>query len=468
MATRRITLIEIRCDRHCRRGRGDDPVDPQFQRAARHRRGGIPSRHQGSFKLGIEFVGWHRPDGRYVHPFGHYGRRDIQGAEFPSTLAEDARAGGSRPDRRLFRLHRRDGAGRVRDATKRSPIALVGPGLCLSFRRRSLCRLPAPPGRVRWRHACRGADRCGSIAPRMAMSRRTTGRWPADRGRLVRRLFGLSQPAAGRDAGRRVRGLVALAPLRPRDRSRYPPSGPNRCSPIPPPPRIRRGGSGVSRSSIAPATASSMRAGSWTTTRRSGCSCSARRRTHRRPPTPVLHRRMSHAAVGAQCRALGLAGGFLEPLESTSIHLIQQGISKLFALFPDKRMVSVERDEYNRQMGDNYRSIRDFIILHYHATARDDSPFWDHVRTMPLPTRWPARSRCSVRRDGSSATRTNCSRRRRWVAVPAGTGGVMPEGYDPVIDALDEETRAGRASPDATGSATAVAGLPPHSVAWRS
>ncbi len=83
--------------------------------------------------------------------------------------------------------------------------------------------------------------------------------------------------------------------------------------------------------------------------------------------------------------ALGLAGGFLEPLESTSIHLIQDGISKLFALFPDMRFTDIERNEFNRLMGNQYAAIRDFIILHYCATQRDDTPFWDHVRTMTLP-----------------------------------------------------------------------------------
>jgi tryptophan halogenase len=136
--------------------------------------------------------------------------------------------------------------------------------------------------------------------------------------------------------------------------------------------------------------------------------------------------------------ALGLAGGFLEPLESTSIHLIQTGISKLFALFPDRGVSDVERDEYNRLMGDAYTSVRDFIILHYHATRRDDSAFWRHVRTMPIPDSL-ARKLALFREKGRIFRYDDeLFGIPSWVQVLLGQN-VMPVGYDPIVDALDAD-----------------------------
>src|SRR5947209_4132470 len=82
--------------------------------------------------------------------------------------------------------------------------------------------------------------------------------------------------------------------------------------------------------------------------------------------------------------AIGLSSGFLEPLESTSIHLIQHGVQKLLSLFPSRGISPIERDEYNRYMVSGYEPVRDFIILHYHATRRT-GPFWDQVREMDVP-----------------------------------------------------------------------------------
>lgn len=85
------------------------------------------------------------------------------------------------------------------------------------------------------------------------------------------------------------------------------------------------------------------------------------------------------------CVAVGLASGFLEPLESTSIHLIQTAVSRIATFFPNAGFDEADIAEYNAQTRDEYERIRDFIILHYHATERTDSEFWNHVRTMSIP-----------------------------------------------------------------------------------
>ena len=141
-------------------------------------------------------------------------------------------------------------------------------------------------------------------------------------------------------------------------------------------------------------------------------------------------------AWNANVVSLGLSSGFIEPLESTSIHLVQIGISKLIALFPDRRFDPAERDEYNRQMKDIFEDIRDFIILHYKATRRDDSDFWNYCRTMDIPgslaTRielW--RSKGRVFREGHELFGAPS-----WVAVLLGQG-VVPDEPEPAAEALD-------------------------------
>jgi tryptophan halogenase len=83
--------------------------------------------------------------------------------------------------------------------------------------------------------------------------------------------------------------------------------------------------------------------------------------------------------------AVGLSSGFLEPLESTSIHLIQMAIARLIRFFPGPQIDPVEVDEYNRQTRFEYESIRDFIILHYHLNQRTDAPFWRDCAAMDVP-----------------------------------------------------------------------------------
>src|SRR3546814_3758139 len=85
------------------------------------------------------------------------------------------------------------------------------------------------------------------------------------------------------------------------------------------------------------------------------------------------------------CVSVGLAAGFLEPLESTSLYLIQSALIRLIRLFPDGRLDQANIDEFNRQTDFEYERIREFIILHYKATERGDTEFWRYCRDMEVP-----------------------------------------------------------------------------------
>ena len=142
------------------------------------------------------------------------------------------------------------------------------------------------------------------------------------------------------------------------------------------------------------------------------------------------------------CVALGLAGGFLEPLESTSIWLIQSGLSRFLTMFPDRDFNQADIDRYNRIMTTDYEEIRDFLILHYHATERTDSPFWDYCRTMAIPERLAEKMR--VFRSHGRAFRENeeLFNDTSWFAVMLGQL-IEPGSHDPVADAMPlDETRA--------------------------
>jgi tryptophan halogenase len=135
--------------------------------------------------------------------------------------------------------------------------------------------------------------------------------------------------------------------------------------------------------------------------------------------------------------ALGLAGGFLEPLESTSIHLVQSGISKLFALFPDRNFDPVLEAEYNRLSLMQLEQVRDFIILHYKATERDDSDFWRDCRAMDVPDSLAGKIELFRSNGRIFRHEDELFSESSWLAVLLGQG-IEPRRYDPLADTVDE------------------------------
>lgn len=160
--------------------------------------------------------------------------------------------------------------------------------------------------------------------------------------------------------------------------------------------------------------------------------------------------------------ALGLASGFLEPLESTSIHLVQSGISRLIPLFPDANFSPATRDEYNRQMCLEFDTIRDFLILHYHATERDDSEFWNTCRTMQIPDRLAHVMELFRAGGRIYHEQEDLFTDSSWLQVMVGQG-IMPESYHPIADQLETDKLAGFLSDIRKIVGQAAARLPSHS-----
>lgn len=142
--------------------------------------------------------------------------------------------------------------------------------------------------------------------------------------------------------------------------------------------------------------------------------------------------RRKRAWVG-NCVALGLASGFMEPLESTSIHLVQTGITRLMDLFPRAGLDAADIAVYNRQSQFEYERIRDFIVLHYKATKRNDSPFWNYCREMSIPD--SLREKIELYEGNARIYRENMELfwEPSWLQVLHGQG-IRPRSYHPIAD----------------------------------
>ena len=134
---------------------------------------------------------------------------------------------------------------------------------------------------------------------------------------------------------------------------------------------------------------------------------------------------------------MGLASGFIEPLESTSIHLIQRSIIRLMQMFPYDGIRQPDVEEFNNQMGFETDNIRDFIILHYYVTNRRDSEFWRHCSSMDIPDSLRHRIELFKQTGRVFKVPTELFGENSWIQVMMGQG-LMPEQYHPIVNMMSE------------------------------
>jgi len=138
------------------------------------------------------------------------------------------------------------------------------------------------------------------------------------------------------------------------------------------------------------------------------------------------------------CIAMGLSSGFIEPLESTSIHLIQRSITRLMQMFPYDGIREPDINEFNKQMEFEILNIRDFIVLHYHVTNRDDTPFWRFCRSMNIPDSLKHRIELFKQTGRVFQVPTELFGENSWTQVMLGQG-LMPEQYHPIVNMMSDD-----------------------------
>jgi tryptophan 7-halogenase len=161
------------------------------------------------------------------------------------------------------------------------------------------------------------------------------------------------------------------------------------------------------------------------------------------------------------CLAFGLSSGFLEPLESTSIHLIQAAISKLLAMFPKDGINNRLLKRYNDEMSAEYDNIKDFLIAHYKITEREDTPFWKYVKYMSIPETLQEKLDIFRTRGEVMARHQELFKETSWFSVLVGQG-FEPKSYHPIADAISDDELRLRLTRIRTGIQNRISGMPDH------
>jgi len=390
----------------------------------------------GTFKYGIEFVDWTRIGHSYMHPFGRFGA-DIEGVGFHQFWLKYRAEAGAFEDYNLCAVASRLGRFERPERDPRSILSTLNhafhfdAGLYAAYLRRFAEARGVVRREGKVEHvSLRGED--GFIeAVTLAGGERIEGDLFIDcsgfRGLLIEEALGA--------------GYEEWTHWLPCDRAVAVPSAPGPRDPL-------------------PFTRATARAAGWQwripLQHRvgNGLVYSSRDLSDEEAATTVLAHLDGEAladprllrfttgrrrkAWSRNCVALGLASGFMEPLESTSIHLVQAGISKLFALFPDKSFDPVLETEYNRLTAMQTEQIRDFIILHYKATERDDSPFWRRCRDMDVPETLQRKIELFREHGRLFRYEDELFAESSWLAVLLGQG-IVPRRTDPLADTLPQD-----------------------------
>jgi tryptophan 7-halogenase len=424
--TSRITLVESDAIGTVGVGEATIPQIRLFNRNLGLEEGAFLRATEGTIKLGIEFVGWTGPDSRYIHAFGtvgrplglvpfhHYWLRAGHGDLWDhSVAAMAAREGRFAPDH-----------GRPELPTGLAWAYQFDAGLYA----RELRRLAEAQGVARVEgevsHVARDPHSGDVTALHLTDGRQVAGRLFVDCSGFRSLLVGEAMETAFDDWSSWLPCDRALAvqseatrPILPYTRATARSAGWQWRIPL----RHRTGNGLVYCSAYLDddAAAAELMTG-----------LDAPARTDPRPIRFTTGRRKR--AWAGNCVALGLASGFLEPLESTSLHLVQSGIARLLSYWPGERIADADRDAFNRETAREWTAVRDFLVLHYRANTRPE-PFWQACRAGPLPPGLADKLALFTANGRIVREGDELFTEEGWLQVMLGQG-IRPNGYHPLAD----------------------------------
>ncbi|MFD1949965.1 tryptophan halogenase family protein [Sphingomonas arantia] len=411
----------------------------------------------GSYKLGIRFEGWSRPGESYIHPFGQVGT-DIAGHPFAAQWLRARQAGMAEPLDQYSLEARAATAGRFARPIPNGDSPLSRVGYAYHFdagRYAAFLRAHAEAnGVVRREGTVVAVDRgpAGIAAVRLADGSAIAGDLFVDCSGFRALLI----------EGALTAGWVDWSEQLPCDRAVAVASAAD-AAPL-------------------PLTRSTAKAAGWQWRiplrhRTGNGHVFSSRHMGEDEATAILLAGLEGSPVGTprvlrfttghrrhfwsgNCVALGLAAGFMEPLESTSIHLVQRGIQHLLQMLPASPADDAIVARYNRIMTAEFTRIRDFLVAHYHLNARPE-PFWRERAALPPPA--GLAEKLALYRSGGRIFRESDElfNEQSWLAVLAGQAAPLV-GHDPVCDALPIDAVARRIAAIERVVATALTHMPPH------